>query len=74
MDVVIFGNLCEVASKYLRKGSKCLVGGRLESNVWEDDTGKKRTSLMLIAFSLECLDPKEVSSAPLETADDKLPF
>lgn len=74
MDVVVFGKLCEVAMTLLRKGTKCLVGGRLESNAWEDDTGKKRTSLSLIAFSLECLSPKEAPSAPLETEDDKLPF
>lgn len=74
LDVVVFGKLCEVATQFLRKGSKCLIGGRLEASVWEDDTGKKRTSLTLIGFSLERLAPKESPSAPKDEEDDKLPF
>lgn len=74
MSVVVFGKLCDVAVQLLRKGTKCLIGGRLEANVWQDDTGKQRTSLTLIAFSLECLSPKEAPSAPLSNKDEDLPF
>lgn len=74
LDVSAFGKLCEIAQKFLKKGSKCLVGGRLESNVWEDDTGRKRTSYCLVAFSLECLDPKEAPTKPENATDDDLPF
>nr|DAE55095.1 MAG TPA: Single strand binding protein [Caudoviricetes sp.] len=74
LDVVVFGKLCDVAVQLLRKGTKCLIGGRLEANIWEDDTGKKRTSLTLIGFSLECLSPREAHSASEDEEDDKLPF
>lgn len=74
LNVVVFGKLCDVVTNYLKKGDRCLSGGRLESSVWEDDMGKKRTSLTLIAFSIECLSPKEAPSAPIESEEDKLPF
>jgi single-strand DNA-binding protein len=39
--------LMDVAEKYLRKGSKVLVEGKLEYNEWTDREGVKRTSVEL---------------------------
>lgn len=74
LDVSVFGKLCTLAQNYLKKGSKCLVGGRVESNRWMDDTGKDRVSYCLVAFSLECLDSKEAPKKPENNEDEDLPF
>lgn len=40
--VVIFGKLAEVASEYLRKGSKVFIEGSLRTRKWQDQAGVER--------------------------------
>ena len=40
--VVIFGRVAEVAERYLRKGSKILIEGQLQTRKWQDQSGKDR--------------------------------
>ncbi len=41
--VVIFDDkLCDVAEKYLRKGSKVFVEGQLQTRKWTDQSGQER--------------------------------
>lgn len=40
--VVIFGKLAEVASEYLRKGSKVFIEGGLRTRKWTDQAGVER--------------------------------
>jgi single-strand DNA-binding protein len=53
-SIVIFNeNLCEIAEKYLRKGSKAYVEGQLQTRKWQDQDGKDRysTEIVLSRFS-----------------------
>lgn len=56
--ICMFGRLAEVASKYLRKGSKVLIEGSLRTNKWTDTDGKDRYSTEIIGSSLQMLDAK----------------
>jgi single-strand DNA-binding protein len=55
--VSAFTRLAEVASEYLRKGSKVYVEGRLESRTWDSPDGK-RFFLDVIASDLQLLDSR----------------
>lgn len=50
--VVIFGPVAEVAEKYLRKGSKVYVKGKLQTRKWTDQSGNDRytTEVVLSGF------------------------
>lgn len=44
VDIVAWGPLGERVAQYLTKGRPCLVNGRLQSRMWEQD-GQKRTKI-----------------------------
>src|SRR5581483_3167490 len=60
--VVIFGNLADIAEKYLKKGSKVYVSGSLQTRKWTDQSGTEKytTEVVLQGFGgeLTMLDGK----------------
>ncbi|MSO73238.1 MAG: single-stranded DNA-binding protein [Rhodospirillaceae bacterium] len=60
--VVIFGNLAEIAEKYLKKGSKVYVSGALQTRKWTDQSGAEKytTEVVLQSYGgeLTMLDGK----------------
>lgn len=46
--VVIFGKLAEIASQYLRKGSKVYLEGRLQTRKWQDQSGQDRYTTEIV--------------------------
>jgi single-strand DNA-binding protein len=60
--VVIFGNLADIAEKYLKKGSKVYVSGSLQTRKWQDQSGQEKytTEVVLQGFGgeLTMLDGK----------------
>lgn len=70
-SVVIFNeNLCSLAEKYLRKGSKVYIEGQLQTRKWQDQQGQDRysTEVVLQGFNAQItlLDgkPSERSEVP----------
>ena len=62
--VVIFNDrLCDVAEKYLRKGSKIYIEGQLQTRKWTDQSGQERytTEVVLQRFrgELTMLDGRQ---------------
>jgi single-strand DNA-binding protein len=81
-SVTAFGPLAERAAERLAKGQRALVGGRLETRVWEGPEGP-RTFLDVLASEIVPLDrPEPRHGSPAEGADaeaappdaDDLPF
>ncbi|MDM8535958.1 single-stranded DNA-binding protein [Desulfobacterales bacterium HSG17] len=56
--VTAFGKLGEICGQYLTKGKQVYVEGRLQTNEWEDQEGKKRFGLELIANTMQMLGPR----------------
>lgn len=56
--IVFFNRLAEIASEYLRKGSKVYVEGSLRTNKWQDQNGNERYTTEIIASSMQMLDSK----------------
>ncbi len=46
--VVIFGKVAEVAERYLKKGSKVLIEGKLQTRKWTDQTGAEKYTTEII--------------------------
>ena len=61
VDVKLFGRTAEVASQYLRKGSKVLIEGRLVYETWNDQNGQKRSKHSIVAENMKMLDSKNAS-------------
>lgn len=61
--IVFFNRLAEIASEYLRKGSKVYIEGSLRTNKWQDQNGNERYTTEIIANSMQMLDSKGGSGA-----------
>lgn len=46
--VVLFGKIAEVAERYLARGSKVLIEGKLQTRKWQDNTGNDRYTTEII--------------------------
>ncbi len=66
-DIVTFGNLADISSKYLYKGRLVLVEGRLQTRTYETQEGVKRKVWEIVARDMRMLDKRrqeETSSRP----------
>lgn len=78
--IVIFGKLAEICEKYLKKGSKVYLEGKLKTNKWQDkETGQDRYSTDILAESMRMIGSKKDSDtnddAPVEhLPEDDLPW
>jgi len=87
-DVVVFGSRGESLSRFLSKGSKVAVEGKLRWSEWEDkNSGDKRSKVEIIADDIEFMTSKGEGgggggggyNAPApadksETFEDDIPF
>lgn len=83
-NIVLWKGLAEVAGKYLHKGDKVFIEGKIRSRSYEDNSSKvKRYITEIFADNMEILSTtsksgsqNNVSEAPLpsETPSDDLPF
>lgn len=56
--VVFWGKLAEIVEKYLSKGSRIFVEGRLQTKQWEDQDGNKRYTTEIVGQEMIMLDSK----------------
>lgn len=61
-NIVAFGKLADVSSRYLKKGSLVLIEGRLKTRNWQDSSGVKHWKTEIIAEVLQ-LGPKMAGSS-----------
>ncbi len=50
--IVAWGRLGEICGEYLSKGKQVYLEGRIQSREWEDQDGKKRTTVEIIAADM----------------------
>jgi single-strand DNA-binding protein len=61
-NIVAWRQLAEVCEKYLHKGSKVYIEGRLSQRKYTDRENIQRTSVEVIANDMQMLDTKTASS------------
>lgn len=73
-DVVLWRGLAEIAEKYIRKGTKIYVEGKLKKRSWQDKEGIIRYNTEVIADEmtiLSRLESKESPAAPYRKEEEK---
>jgi single-strand DNA-binding protein len=60
--VILWRRLAEVAEKYLLKGSKVYVEGKLQTRKWQGQDGQDRYTTEIVGESLQLLGDPRVSS------------
>ncbi len=88
-NIVVWRGLAENCHKFLRKGSKCAVSGRIQNSSYEAQDGTKRYTTEIVAEDVEFLGSKPADGTDLQPApkssndasaelepidDDSLPF
>ena len=58
VDCTMFGKRAEALERYLRKGTKVAIEGRLHYSSWESD-GQKRSKLDVTVEEIEFMAPRE---------------
>jgi single-strand DNA-binding protein len=53
IKVIVFNKLAEIVERYLHKGARIIVVSKLDQENWTTDEGVKRSSIKLIANSIE---------------------
>ena len=53
IDCVIYGKRADAIARYMLKGTKVTVEGRLHQDRWEDKEGRKRSRVEIIVDELE---------------------
>jgi len=59
IDLVMFGTRAESASRFLSKGSKVGIDGKLRWSSWETPQGDKRSKIEVVVDDLEFLSPRD---------------
>ena len=87
--VVFFNRLAEIASEYLKKGSKLYVEGSLRTQKWQDKNGQDRYTTEIVGQEMQMLDSRGAQSdgggasnsaptmgepVPMDSFDDDIPF
>lgn len=56
-NIVMWDNAAEIAEKYIRKGMRLLVEGKLRTRYWEDRNAIKRTITEVYVDNFEVIRP-----------------
>ena len=62
-NIVMWKNLAKTAEKYLRKGDKVYIEGRIRYRSYDDKKGQRQFTTEIYADNMELLTPKQASTA-----------
>ena len=82
-NIVLWRRLAEIVEKYVHKGDKLYIEGRIRYSTYDDKQGQRRYVTEIWADNMELLSPKPATSAvneplaapqPDNKPDEGLPF
>ena len=65
-DVILWRGLAELAEKFLKKGMKIYVEGRLKKKSWQDREGNTRYNVEVIGDEMTILSKPDTDTKPKE--------
>ena len=71
VDCIVFGSRAEAVSRFISKGSKVAIEGKLRYSAWETKEGQRRSKLEVIVDEIEFLsrsNGQQVTSPAAEAA------
>lgn len=76
-NVVAFGKLADICSRYLNKGKMVLIEGRIQTRSWQGQDGVKHYRTEIIAENMQLgprnAGPNEPSSQPVAPLEEEIP-
>ena len=76
-NVVAWSSLAEICNQYLVKGQQVYIEGRLQTRTWDDEGGKRHTSVEIVANEMIMLGDRRSGndkSNDIEVEEDEFPF
>ena len=84
-NLVFYRSLAKVVEKYVRKGDKLYIEGRIRYRSYDDKTGQRRYVTEILVENMEMLTPRQqaqgtsqatqsATQAAEQPSNDKLPF
>ena len=65
-NIVLWRGLAETAEKYVHKGDKLYIEGKIRSRSYDDQNGIKRYVVEIFGDNMEMLTPRSVHRAPFK--------
>lgn len=62
-NIVLWKNLAEIAEKYVHKGDKLYIEGKIRSRSYDDQNGVKRYIVEIFGDNMEMLTPRSVQQS-----------
>lgn len=59
IDCVMFGNRAEAVARFLTKGAKVAVDGKLRQSRWESDDGTKRSKIEVVVDDVDLMQRRD---------------
>lgn len=72
-NIVLWRGLAETAEKYVHKGDKLYIEGKIRSRSYDDQNGVKRYVVEIFADNMEMLTPRSAQPAPAQPAQSATP-
>lgn len=72
-NIVLWGNLAEIAEKYLRKGSSVFIQGKMRTRSYDDKNGVKRYITEIEGETMQMLDRRADNATSLSIQNDVQP-
>ena len=82
-NIVLWRGLAQTAEKYVHKGDKLYIEGKIKSRSYDDQNGIKRTIVEIFADNMEMLTPRSTTAPaqqstpapqPIDNDNEGLPF
>lgn len=75
-NLIAWGKTADVIAKYVHKGSKLYVEGKIKTRSYDDHSGQKRYVTEIHIDVLELLDPKQAANGNQQQSpyDDRINF
>lgn len=63
-NIVMWGNLAKIAERYVHKGDKLYIEGKIRYRYYDDKNGQRRFVTEVYADNMEMLTPRQAANAP----------
>lgn len=63
IDCIVFGQRAEALSRYISKGAKVSIDGKLHYSSWETKDGQRRSKLEVVVEEIEFLSKAQTTAA-----------
>jgi len=76
-NIVAWSGLAEICNQYLNKGQQVYIEGRLQTRQWEDENGKRHSSVEIVANEMIILGKRlqsNDSNPEDDLEEDEFPF